>query len=139
MTNEQSIMEHIYELEQELALAKSNIKVSAYNFNVEKALKACLIMTRNFNYEDYNSYLIKCFKECKIDTQSEDFNTAIIWTTMKWASKIRVNECMAEYFIEKIIESLNIVKVEDKWPLIRKVTNLWLKEAEDEKEYQIGE
>jgi hypothetical protein len=139
MTNEQSIMEHIYELEQELALAKSTIKFNKYNFNVEKALKACLIMTRNFNYTDYNPYLIKCFEECNVDTQSEDFNTSIIWTTMKWASKDRANECRAEYFIEKIIEGLKIVKVEDKWPLIRKVTNLYLQEIENEKEYQTGE
>jgi hypothetical protein len=133
MTNEQSIMEHIYELEQELALAKSTIKVSDYNFNVERTLRACQGIIRNFNNEHYYPYLISSFKICGIDTETEDFNTSIIWTTMQWIAKERNNEYLPEYFIEKIIEGLRNVKFDDQRPLIIKVTKLYLRELKDDR------
>jgi hypothetical protein len=131
MSNEQSIMEHIYELEQELTLAKSTIKVSDYNFNVERTLRACQGIIRNFNSDHYYPYLISSFEICGIDTETEDFNTSLIWTTMQWMAKKRNNEYLPEYFIEKIIEDLRNVKFEDQRPLIIKVTKLYLRELKD--------
>jgi hypothetical protein len=83
-------------------------------FDKEMIERACELMVqhtkRTIGYN--NNFMIDAFELCGIDTSSAGFNTAIVWSKMRWSKRERAGENFQDYMIDHICEWTSLLGIE---------------------------